>query len=68
MIENVRDSDRQAHLLELRRLVQNGEYRVDSLQVAAAIVKSEYPEGTAKGPAGENSSSPFPHREMPPRG
>ena len=33
------DCDREARILELRRLVQSGGYQIDPQQVAAAIVR-----------------------------
>jgi anti-sigma28 factor (negative regulator of flagellin synthesis) len=50
------DANREDRILELRRLVQEGEYQIDPPKVAAAIVrdseKSEAPEVSASKAAG----------------
>jgi anti-sigma28 factor (negative regulator of flagellin synthesis) len=33
------DKDREAHILELKRLVQGGKYKVDPPKVASAIIR-----------------------------
>jgi anti-sigma28 factor (negative regulator of flagellin synthesis) len=38
-MENMPDGDREARIIELRRLVQKGEYQIDPVAVAAAIVR-----------------------------
>jgi anti-sigma28 factor (negative regulator of flagellin synthesis) len=42
------DTDRDAHILELRRLVQSGEYQIDPQKVAASIIRESEKSETAE--------------------
>ena len=51
------DADREARVLELKRLVANDEYKVDSERVAVAIVrKSQRSKRRSKAQAAQKSS------------
>jgi hypothetical protein len=51
----VPDLDRETRIHELRRLVENGEYKIDPIEVAAAIVRSKEPDLTEFSPAPHTS-------------
>ncbi len=52
------DPDREARLIELRRLVQSGEYQIDPQEVAASIIReSEKPEAAEPAPISKTATT-----------
>jgi len=52
---HIPDSDREARVLELRRLVESGQYQVDPQEVAASIIRES--EKTERTPPRPNSKT-----------
>jgi anti-sigma28 factor (negative regulator of flagellin synthesis) len=52
------DTDLEARVNELRRLVQNGEYQVDPVEVAASIIReSEKPQAAEPPPISKSANT-----------